>query len=281
MHKLTAFEPADLKAFEPEAKVGLIATVNPVGLPHVTLITTLQAKTPTRLIWGQFSEGRSKLHVRENPHTGFLIMTLDRKLWRGKAIWRGMATEGEDYEMFNRKPMFRYNSYFGIHTAHTMDLVETYGREGLPLARLVAASLLTRLARGGVRSGRGEPVLNPWSERLLGRMDTIKFLSYVQDDGFPAIVPLLQCQAADSRRLAFSPVAYADELAAVPDRTPVAVFGLSMEREDVLVRGTFLGYRRHRLPRVGVIDLDWVYNSMPPSPGQVYPAEELLPVTSF
>ncbi len=35
-----------MKQFEPEAKVGLIATVNPEGLPHITLITALQAKTP-------------------------------------------------------------------------------------------------------------------------------------------------------------------------------------------------------------------------------------------
>ncbi len=85
--KLTRFDENDLKHFEPEAKVGVIATVNPEGLPHITLITALQAKTPTKLIWGQFSEGQSKQNVKTNPKTGFLIMTLDRSLWRGKAIW--------------------------------------------------------------------------------------------------------------------------------------------------------------------------------------------------
>ncbi len=62
-----SFKKEDLKEFEPEAKVGIIATVNPDGLPHITLITALQARSQTELIWGQFCEGHSKQHVRANP----------------------------------------------------------------------------------------------------------------------------------------------------------------------------------------------------------------------
>ena len=60
MNASSRFAEDEMKHFEPEAKVGLIATVNPEGLPHITLITALQAKTPTELIWGQFSEGKAK-----------------------------------------------------------------------------------------------------------------------------------------------------------------------------------------------------------------------------
>src|SRR4030042_6567168 len=84
--RLTHFSEIDLKQFEPEAKVGLIATINQEGLPHITLITALQAKTPDKLIWGQFSEGQSKENVKTNPKTGFLIMTLNRRLWRGEGL---------------------------------------------------------------------------------------------------------------------------------------------------------------------------------------------------
>jgi hypothetical protein len=30
-----------------------------------------------------------------------------------------------------------------------------------------------------------------------------------------------------------------------------------------------------------MIDLEWVYNSMPPVPGQIYPPTELEPVVNF
>ena len=279
---LTRFSENDLKQFEPEAKVGLIATINQEGLPHITLITALQAKTPDKLIWGQFSEGQSKQNVKTNPKTGFLIMTLDRSLWRGKALWTHQTTHGEDYEMFNNKPMFRYNAYFGIHTVHYMDLMETYGREFLPLLQIGLGSILTKAAKSAAKQeSRAGRILKPWAERLFNRLDAIKFLSYVGDDGFPVIIPLIQCQAADSTRLAFSPIAYREEISALRQGSSVAIFGLTMGMEDVLVRGVFAGFGRHRGVTLGCVDIVWVYNSMPPKPGQIYPIQKLGAVVNF
>jgi hypothetical protein len=281
LKKTTRFESADLRAFEAEAKVGLLATVNPDGLPHVTLITSMQAKGPTQLIWGQFCEGLSKVHVKQNPHTGFLIMTLDRNLWRGKALWTHVETEGEAYEMYNQKPMFRYNAYFGIHTVHFMNVVEAVARERLSLARIVLGSLATRAAKAGAKAAGKDRILKPWAEGLFNRMDALKFIGYVGHDGFPTLIPLIQCQAAGPRRLAFSSHPHGEDLAAIEEGMQVAVFVLSMQMEDVLVRGTFLGYERSRLQRLGVIQLEWVYNSMPPVPGHIYPPLELEPVVNF
>ena len=275
------FDEKDLKEFEPEAKVGLIATVNPEGLPHITLITALQAKSITQLIWGQFCEGHSKQHVKTNPKTGFLIMTMDRSLWRGKAVWTHEAKQGEDYEMFNLKPMFRYNAYTGIHTIHYMDLVETYGREKLPLIRIAVASILTKIAKSVSISGTSERILNPWTENLFNRLDTVKFLSYVGPDGFPVIIPLIPCQASDSRRLAFSSFAYTSEMKSLETGMRIAIFGLTLDMEDVLVRGIFTGYNKFRGITLGCADIDWVYNSMPPLHGQIYPHEGINPVTNF
>ena len=267
-----------MKAFEPEAKVGLLATVNPEGLPHITLITAMQAKTPRQIMWGQFTEGLSKMHVRKNPKTSFLILTMDRKLWRGKAVWTHARKEGEDYVLFNTKPMFRYNAYLGIHTVHYMDLVETTIREGLPLGAIIVASLFTKAIKGLARTRRGR-ILKPWAEGMFNRIDALKFIGYVGQDGFPVIVPVLQCQAADSTRLAFAPLAYAGEIGAIPEGVPAAVFGLTVQMEDCLVRGR---YRRHLsvLP-LRCVDIEWVYNPMPPTQGQIYPEVALRPVENF
>jgi hypothetical protein len=279
---LIHFAENDLKQFEPEAKVGLIATINQEGLPHITLITALQARTTDKLIWGQFSEGQSKQNVKTNPKTGFLIMTLDRSLWRGKALWTHQTTHGEDYEIFNNKPMFRYNAYFGIHTVHYMDLMETYGRESLPLLQIGLGSILTKVSKSAAKQERlTQRILKPWAEGLFNRLDAIKVLSYVGDDGFPAIIPLIQCQAADSTRLTFSPLAYHEELSALQQGTSVAIFGLTMGMEDVLIRGVFAGFGKHRGVTLGCVDIIWVYNSMPPKPGQIYPVQELRAVENF
>jgi hypothetical protein len=279
MKRVNAFDAVAMLAFEPEAKVGLLATANPDGLPHITLITAMQAKTPTQIIWGQFTEGLSKAHVRKNPKTAFLILTMDRKLWRGKALWTHSRKEGEDYEMFNTKPMFRYNAYLGIHTVHYMNLVETYGMESLPLPKIVLASLLTKLGKPLAKTQIKDRILKPWGEGLFNRLDALKFIAYIGSNGFPVIIPILQCQASDSRRLAFSPLAYARELETISEGAPVAVFGLSMQMEDCLVRGVYRK-RGSTLP-LSIIDIDWVYNSMPPKSGQIYPELELKPVVNF
>lgn len=281
MKNRNAFDVNDLKEFEPDAKVGLIATVSENELPHITLITALQARSTTELIWGQFSEGMSKRNVRKNPRVGFLIMSLSKELWRGKAVWKKALNEGDEYIMFNKKPMWRYNSYFGLHTVHFMDLVETYGREKLPMAGIVRGALLTKCAKAGASSGEKDRILKPFAEDLFNDIGALKFISYIGSDGYPVIIPAIQCQAADSRRLAFAPTAYREELAAIPAGTTVAVFGLSLTMEDVLVRGTFRGFSRHRGVKLGTVDIDWVYNSMPPKQGQIYPEIEMRPVVNF
>ncbi len=281
MKSFREFDIDDMKEFETVAKVGLITTINPEGLPHITLITALQAKTPSQMIWAQFSEGMSKKNVRTNPRTAFLIMTLDKALWRGKAKWTHLAKEGEEYEMFNKKPMFRYNAYLGIHTVHYMDLVETYGREKLPLANIALASLLTGAAKSGARTGAEEQILRPWGERLFNGLSSLKFIAWVGEDGFPNITPLIQCKASDSRRLVFSTAAYGKELDAIKEGTCVAVFGLSMDMEDILIRGTFMGTERYRGIKLGAIDIEWVYNSMPPKAGQIYPEVRVRQVVDF
>ena len=279
MASFDAFTKEDIKAFEPEAKLGFIATVNPEGLPHVTLITTLRAKSEKELMWGQFIEGVSKKNVLSNPKTAFAILNLEKNLWRGKAIWTRTAREGDDYTIFNNMPMFRYNSYFGIHTVHYMDLVETTGKEKLNLPAIIASSLLTSAAKPLRKTGIKDSVLKPFAYNLFNGMTTVKFISWVAPDGFPVLIPVLQCQAPDTRRLVIAPLAYRRELMEIPDGATVAVFAVSFSMEDCLVRGVF-HKKSGRLP-VCEVNIDWVYNSMPPNPGQIYPETRLEAVTNF
>ena len=98
---------------------------------------------------------------------------------------------------------------------------------------------------------------------------------------FLLIIPVIQCQAADSSRIAFHPGAFGAELNALKPGMTVSVFCLTMQMEDVLVRGTFNGYTRYRGVKLGTLDIDWVYNSMPPNHGQIYPPVPLQRVVNF
>lgn len=274
-----ALSPEAIAASKADAKIALLATVSPEGLPHVTLITSLEAPSPTRLMWGQFCEGSSKAHVRLNPRAAFLFMNRKMELWRGRCLWRGSASEGADYEFYNRKPMFRYNSYFGIHTVHYMDLVEATGKECLSLFSLVGGSVVARLGRLFALGGRGA-VLNGLTKRLLSSARSLKFAAFVDEQGFPRIVPGVASAAAEGRLVLFSN-RYARELGSMPPGAQVAVYAINLEMESVLVRGPLAGFSRYAGFGVGRVEVNWVYNSMPPLHGVVYPRSDLLVLDSF
>lgn len=276
-----SFSESDMKAFAPSEKVGIIATVTPAGLPHMSLLTSVMASTPAQLTVGEFCQGMSKAYMRQTGKIGFAILTLDKKLWRGKAIWTHLKKEGREYEVYNQQPMFRYNTYFGINTVHYLDLKETTTGAPLPLASIIPSALLTKLAKSAAAKDHTKRVLSFFGEALFNRLDSLSFLSFIDRDGFPVIIPVIQCQASDSSRLAFHPGAFSTELSGLEPGMTVAVFGLTMQMEDVLVRGVFNGYHRYRGVKLGTLDIDWVYNSMPPNHGQIYPPVPLKAVVNF
>ena len=185
-----------MKAFAPAEKVGIIATVTPEGLPHMSLLTSVMAPEPATAYRRRILPGHEQRVHAANRKIGFAILTLDKKLWRGKALWTHLKKEGPEYEIYNQQPMFRYNTYFGINTVHYFDLKETTAGAPLPLASIVKSALLTKMAKGGAAKGKPERVLSYFGEKLFNGLDSLKFLSFIADDGFPVIIPVIQCQAA-------------------------------------------------------------------------------------
>ena len=281
MQHLTAFSPEDIQSTQPAMKIGLLGTVTPEGLPHVTLLSTLMACAPGKLCFGQFTEGLSKKHILTNPKTGFLIMSLDKDLWRGKASYTHFSKAGPEYDYYNNVPMFRYNAYFGVHTVYYLDLVSHTGKFPLPMNKIIFAAIRTMLARTLGRKPGKQPVLNDWTRAFLNKLDTLKFLSYVGADGFPVIIPAIQTQSLSAQHVLFSTSVYRDELERIPPGTDLSVFSMALTMEDVLLRGKYRGIRHVAGIRAGVVQVEWVYNPMPPVPGQVYPPVELNAVTEY
>jgi hypothetical protein len=280
-YSLTTFSTADIRETQPELKIGLLATVTEEGLPHVTMLSTLMAYSSSGLCFGQFTEGMSKQHILDHPQVGFLVMSLDRKMWRGNAAYTHHSKVGPEFDYYNNIPMFRYNAYFGVHTVYYLDLISHTGKSPLPMMRVVYAAVQTLLARtlGGKLARLN--VINHWTSQFLNKLDNLKFLAYIAEDGFPQIIPAIQAQSFDAQHVIFSTSLYKDELERIPPGADLCVFGLSLDMEDVLLRGNFLGIQRKSGVQVGLVEINWVYNPMPPVPGQIYPPIPLEPVTRF
>jgi hypothetical protein len=279
--RITQFSTSDIRALEPAMKIGILGTVTPEGLPHLTMISTLKASSTTQITFGQFMHGRSKAHLLDNPQAGWLIMTLDRHVWRGKARFDHTTQSGPDFDFYNNTPLFRYNAYFGIHTVYYLDLVEQSGKTALPMNRVVLSAVKTMLARS-LGGGKAKThALNSWTVGFFNKMDNLKFIGYIGADGYPVVFPCIQAQAANPERVLFSASVYREEIERIPAGAPLALFGLALTMEDVLVRGRYEGLRRVGGVRCGSLQVDWVYNPMPPVPGQIYPELPLEPVAEF
>jgi len=275
------FSENDMKNFEPALKIGLLATITPEGLPHITLLSSMMASSPTRLVWGQFTEGMSFDFIRNNPQASFLIMSLQKELWQGKVTFTHTDRAGKDYEKFNNIPMFRYNAYFGIHTVYYADLVEQTGKAVLPMGPIIFSSIKTLLAKALAGGKSQKAVLNPWTRRLMDKIGNLKFIAYLQENGFPVIIPVIQAMAFDSEHILFSNSVYKQELDAIPSGTPVAIFGMSLDMTDVLVRGVYEGVQRIGGFRCGKVRVNYVYNPMPPKPQQIYPEIKVETIRCF
>ena len=112
-------------------------------------------------------------------------------------------------------------------------------------------------------------------------MPALKFLSYVGEDSYPVIIPAIQTQCLGSQHVLFSTSVYTDELETIPAGADLAVFSMALTMEDVLLRGKYLGLRRVGGVKTGVVEVDWVYNPMPPVPGQIYPPIGIRPVIEY
>jgi len=199
----------------------------------------------------------------------------------GTALWREKKDEGAELDMYKMMPMQRYNSYFPINRVHYLDLVETSEPQKTPVFTMLKSFLATRFAKKKAATKIEKRVLNSYSENLFNSIMALKFLAYKDSNGFPCLLPVFGTQASDSRRLALNPGYFKKELENIPEGSDVAVFALSLKLESVLVRGKFSGSRKYNGLKLNIVDIDWVYNSMPPNAGQIYPEVKLEAVTEF
>lgn len=253
--------------FAKTMKVGLVATKDFDNNPHVTILSTLMAKDETHMMFAEFINGLSKENIQKNNKAGFLIMNLERNFWTGKMIWTHSKKEGEDYEMYNMQPKYRYNSYFGVHTVHYANLVDIDDMKPLDMKAIVANSLKVALAKAFKKPNKKEEVLRPWATSLLKKLDTLVFISYIDEDDFPVIIPIIPAQANSTSRIVIAANPEGDKLRKIKENQRVALFGLNLDMENVLLKGVFSGFKGG----FATVDIDRVYNSMPPVHGYIYP----------
>ncbi len=270
---------------EPEIMVKLISTIDPRGWPHITLISSNRAKTKNQVVWGQFTEGLSKKYVEKNPKQGIFWMTAEMpfKFLQAKVKFSHWKIEGEDIEYFNKLDLMRYNPYMNIWKVFYNDVIAVSPIRKLSLLGVIKGILLDMIGRGATKTKLPEKRLNVIGYKLFKGALNPKFISYIDpSDGYPVIIPCIQLQASDHNRLIFPLTVLKEDLKKIPPNSKIAVFGNNTDLVSQLVNGTFLGFKKFRGIKFGVVEIEEIYNSCPPLIGKIYPEIETRPkVTNF
>ena len=275
----------DVKEFtQPDIMLKLVSTIDERGWPHVTMISSNRIISKDQLVWGAFTEGLSKKYVKSNLKQGILYMTAEMpfKFVQVKADFDHTTTEGEDLEHFNKSDLMRYFTYVRVHTAYYNKLVKTTSIRDLPLLGIVMGIIKDLIGKGAAKTKLDEQRLNVIGYNLFKAPIAVRAISYIDTDGYPVIIPCIQLQAADHNRLVFPPSVLKDDLMKIPPESKVAVFGMNFDFANQLVKGTYLGFKKFRGIKFGVIEIEEIYNSAPPIVGKIYPEIETVPkVTEF
>ena len=258
-----------VKFTKPEIMAKFVSTIDKEGYPHLSFITSNIAISPEVVKWGEFTRGMSKGNVVKNPKQGMLYMTVAMpfKFLQIKADLDYVSMEGDDAVEFNTMNLFRYNTYMRVYRIFFNKIHAARHIRGIGLFGIVKG-ILQNLFKIGGKTGKVENRLQELGNRLFKGMIFPKFISYIDpSDGYPVIVPLFQARAVENKRIVFNLAQFKEDLLQIPVGAKVSVFAMDFETVTQMVKGKFLGIHKKR----GIVDIDVVYNSMPPLIGEMYP----------
>ena len=273
--KSLSYDRIDEKAIDMmdcDSKVGVLATQDESGYPHLSFISSIQALDESALTFGQFSAGLSKRFILDRPHVGFLVLSADKKYLSGRAVYTHSANTGKEYDLYNNKPLFRYNSYMGFYRIFYLNLERISAIRPLPMGAIVLGAILSRIKAFFVKKDE-KKALPLVGQQLFSQLDSLKFLCYYDEKGDAQMFPVVQATSASSDRIALCGIPFGSELRKIPAGAKVSILCLNLKMESVLVKGRYAK---------GILEIERVYNSMPPKMEYVYPRSETIkPVRSF
>jgi predicted pyridoxine 5'-phosphate oxidase superfamily flavin-nucleotide-binding protein len=265
---VTNLSPVIVEALAGERTPKFLATLNSEGVPNVVPIMSLQAVDESTVIFGEFMIWKTRRNLEVNPRVSLAVMTASQG-WVIKGDFQGFQRSGPYFDRIMASDMFRYNAYAGIRNAGVIRVVSVV--RAFALSRLTVLLDMARarwFARRARRRGAdGVAVPLPVREKF-ARLQTAKFLAYLDDDGYPDIVPVLSLIPAGEQTFVFSSGLAGPVLAGLSPGAKVAASVLTFEPLAYQIKGQFVEAERSLGRLAGVVAVQEVYSASPPLSGQ-------------
>lgn len=262
--------PAAMAIYRQEECAKFLATASADGVPNVALIVSQMPVESGTVIFGEFMMVKTQANLAVNPRVASIAITEKLDVAGFKGDVTGWSTTGEHIDIINSIPFFRYNAYAGIHNVATCEI-----REMLPLPEKVSMltvgeeylAMRTRGRIGHARSLGGVVTPQPIRERFNGIM-SVKVLAFMDDDGYPNVVPTFGVMFRTPGELRFKLSPYNSAIRRLPTGSKVALNVLTMDLITYQVKGTIDRFEKKLGLETGVVKVEEAYSCIPPLVGE-------------
>lgn len=268
--KAVVLPPGVIAIYEQGEVAKFLATASADGVPNVALIVSQTPVDPGKIAFGEFMMVKTQANLAANPRVASIALTAKLEMAGFKGDLEYWTQSGPYVERINEIDFFRYNAYGGIH-----NVAVTSVRELLPFpdklsflqvgGEFAAMRTLGRIGRGEPLAGADTPL--PIRSKFNSIM-SIKVLAFVDDDGYPDVVPLFGVLFRAPGELLFKVSPYNARVRGLEPGTRVALNVLTLELMTYQVKGTLARFEKHMGLEVGVVKIEEAYSCMPPMVGE-------------
>lgn len=257
----------DIPQFLPDMMIKILATVDENQKPNLVFINSFEAKDNRTLMFAEFIHGKSKKYLEQNLKCAVDFLTLEYNNWLVKGDFSHWEYEGEDYNYYNQKTLFRNNAYTGITRVGYIDVKKVIApNTPVKSDRKIAKIIKNFISEGKADSNKPE-IMPSLVEKIFKGASNLKFISYIDEDEYPMIIPAMQLVPVDRNRLIFTPSILKEDFLKINPGTVMACYAMSLEIIMYLIRGTFQDIQEYEGIPIGILDVEEVYCSMPPKAG--------------
>jgi len=244
-----------------------LATVDAEGTPNVVPVTSIDYWDETTLVFAEIMLWKTRKNLEVNNKIFVAVITEQLDVWIFRCKFREWVTAGPMLDKLNEIDLVRYNAYMGIKRVGVMDVVEVVDTRKVGKLSVLGEYMPVWAAKPFAGNG-GENKMPPQVSEKFARMQAVKLISYVDEQGYPAIIPVFSLIPTSPGNLIFARRLYGKDLAKIPAGAKVAACVITFEPISYQVKGTLSADRGGLLGKVGAVKIDQVYSSCPPLCGQ-------------
>jgi hypothetical protein len=196
--------PGLLDALKGEMTPKFLATRNSEGVPNVVPCISLQPAEdqPDTLFFGNFLLRKSIKNLERDARVGILVITPELRGWILTGDFLEFQRTGPYVDRQMSNSLLRYNAYTGIRNAGVIRVRSVEGSFAISRLQVAGDYALARL--GALRElshAEGGVQIPLAARREFARMVAVKVLAWVEESGYPNVVPALSLQPAGDKTL--------------------------------------------------------------------------------